>query len=121
MLGGTSTHVYWVMRHGFFSEEYNSPFFSVVFWDSLTFLDPVAAVLLILRPRIGVWLTVIIIVVDVFHNSILLPILSSQPALEIWPILFTDWMIVSQIVFLLFVVITFRSNLREIAYLQKQY
>ncbi len=109
MLGGTSTHLYWVIRHGFFSEAYHSPLFSVIFWDSLTFLDPIAAVLLIVKPRLGVWLTAIIISVDVFHNSILLPLLSPRPLLEIWPTLFTHWMIISQVAFLIFVLATFRG------------
>ncbi|MGB3588157.1 MAG: hypothetical protein WBA23_16530 [Tunicatimonas sp.] len=114
MLGGTSTHLYWVIRHGFFSEAYHSPLFSVILWDSLTFLDPIAAVLLIVKPRVGVWLTAIIISIDVFHNSIPLPLLSPRPLLEIWPTLFTHWMIISQVAFLIFVLATFRGNLLTI-------
>ena len=106
MLGATSTHLMMIINNGFLSEEYNIPFFSVVFWDSLTFLDPLAAILLVTKPKTGVWLTATIMVVDVFHNSILLPLLST--------IELPHWMIISQIVFLLFVLVTFKSNLREI-------
>jgi phosphatidylglycerophosphate synthase len=86
----------------------------LVFWDSLNFLDPLAAILLVTKPKTGVWLTAIIIVVDVFHNSILLPLLSKRGFFDSITLLMREWMIISQIVFLLFVLITFKSNLREI-------
>jgi|GEM_PF-3370276 len=44
------------------------PLASVVFWNSLTGLDPLAVALLFLRPRAGVVLTVAIMVSDVAHN-----------------------------------------------------
>lgn len=108
MLGGASTHLMWLINNGFLSEKYDAPFFSMVFWDSLTFLDPLAAILLIAKPKIGVWLTTTIIVVDVFHNSVLLPLLTSG---DIFPL---NWMTISQDAFLLFVLLTFKSNMREI-------
>ena len=69
MLIGTSTHLLWVIRDGLLSEAYHAPFLSMLFWDSLIVLDPIAALLLIARPRIGIWFTAVIIVVDVLHNG----------------------------------------------------
>lgn len=45
------------------------PLASKVYWDALAFLDPSAAVLLFLKPRSGVRLTMLIIVSDVLHNT----------------------------------------------------
>lgn len=42
---------------------------SRVFWGVLTFLDPLAALLLLIRPRMGIGLTVAIMMADVAHNS----------------------------------------------------
>lgn len=42
---------------------------SKVYWDVLTILDPLAAMLLFVKPRAGVWLTVAIILSDVIHNT----------------------------------------------------
>lgn len=44
-------------------------FFSRLFWGSLTVLDPLAACLLILRPKAGIISTLAIITLDVLHNS----------------------------------------------------
>lgn len=44
------------------------PVATALYWSSLTFLDPLAAILLFVRPRAGVGLTVAIIVSDVAHN-----------------------------------------------------
>lgn len=114
MLGGASTHLVWSVNNGFLSEKYNAPFFTMVFWDSLTFLDPLAAVLLIVKPKTGLWLTAAIIVVDVFHNSILLPLLSAREYFDVLSLLLRNWMIICQLVFLLFVLLTFKSSMREI-------
>lgn len=42
---------------------------SRMFWGALTFLDPLAAILLFIRPRAGIVLTAAIILVDVAHNT----------------------------------------------------
>ena len=114
MLMGTSTHLIWIIENGFLSEEYNSSLFSKIFWDSLVFLDPIAALLLIIRPKFGIYLTLIIITFDILHNNIfyfnelyLIPIDISN-----WVIKY--WMIIGQVLFGLFVLVTFKSNLKEI-------
>ena len=115
MLMGTSTHVAWAINHGFLSAEYHAPLLSMLFWDGLTFLDPLAAVLLIVRPRTGLWLTLGIITADVLHNNIYyLEELyqSPQPVLQ-W--LATYWMIAGQIAFAVLVFATFKRNMRALA------
>ncbi|WP_460148463.1 hypothetical protein [Pseudomonas sp. S2_A02] len=42
---------------------------SRIFWGGLTFFDPLAALLLFLKPRAGIVLTAAIILVDVAHNT----------------------------------------------------
>jgi hypothetical protein len=42
---------------------------SRIYWSSLTVLDPLAAALLLVRPRAGLWLTFVVIASDVLHNS----------------------------------------------------
>jgi hypothetical protein len=64
--------------------------FTRIYWTSLTVLDPLAAVLLFVRPRVGIVLTVAIITSDVLHNTLVgLPSLNA--------------MYLSQVIFLLFV------------------
>lgn len=43
--------------------------FICLFWTALTFIDPLAAILLMARPMLGLALTVAIIVIDVVINS----------------------------------------------------
>lgn len=98
LIGATSTHVLTIATHGLFWDYEGAPIFARVFWTSLTFLDPLAAVLLFIRPRVGVSLAVAIIVTDVAHNTWLL----SQSTEPNW----RNWMYISQIVFLIFVLLT---------------
>lgn len=42
---------------------------SRVFWGALTLLDPLAALLLFIKPRAGILLTAAIMLVDVAHNT----------------------------------------------------
>lgn len=111
MLIGTTTHVLWIINHVFFSAEYNVGFLSILFWDSLTFLDPIAAVLLISRPKAGIWMTAIIIVADVLHNGILCfsVLLSTDVPVLSWAK--NEWMFWIQLFFGLFVIATFKGNL----------
>jgi hypothetical protein len=43
---------------------------SRIFWGALTFFDPLAALLLFIKPRAGIVLTLAIILVDVTHNTL---------------------------------------------------
>ncbi len=69
LLGATFNHASQLIEHGLFWDYGGVPKFTAIFWTSLTFADPAAALLLFLRPRGGVMLTTAIIVCDVAHNT----------------------------------------------------
>ena len=114
MLMGFFTHLSWVLKNGFLSKNYNAPLISSVFWDSLTFLDPLAAILLFLKPKSGIYLTLSIITVDVIHNNFfyLDELYINAPHLTEWIVKY--WMILGQIIFGVFILLTFKNNLAEI-------
>ena len=115
MLGGASTHLIWILGNGIFTHNTNHPFISTIFWDCLTLVDIIAAILLIIRPKLGVVLTLVIITVDVIHNNLLLILLRQHVGdigLSNWAIKY--WMLVAQLLFITFVLITLKNNLMEI-------
>ena len=68
----TVNHLHADVLHGFLWDYgYGSDAYlgSRVFWGALTFLDPIAALLLFFKPRVGIVLTTVIILVDVVHNA----------------------------------------------------
>jgi hypothetical protein len=72
LLGATFNHVRADIEHGLlwdygFGNE--AVFASRIYWGALTVLDPLAAVLLFVKPRAGIGLTVLIIFSDVIHNT----------------------------------------------------
>ena len=66
LFGATFNHVRAIIAHGIIPAFLPLP--SAVYWSSLTLLDPLAAVLLFVRPRLGIILTAVIIVSNVVHN-----------------------------------------------------
>jgi hypothetical protein len=99
LLGGMSTHVATLWQHGLFWDYGGVPLLTRVYWTLLTFLDPLAAILLFVYPRVGLFATLAIISTDVAHN--------------LWfcahyhtPL---NWMIASQCTFLVFVLVSFPS------------
>ena len=116
MLTGTVTHLLWIINNGFLSEKYNAPVLSTFFWDSLTFLDPIAAILLILKPKTGIWVVAVIVVVDVLHNgNICFRALLSEPqSFTSW--IKNNWMLWTQVFFGLFVIISFKNNWEELKF-----
>ena len=115
MLMGTSAHVAWVIENGFNSNQYNQPLLSRLFWDSLTFLDPLAVILLFLKPKTGLILVLSIISLDVIHNNYIYfeELYQSNLQLTNWMIRY--WMIMGQFIFLIFVLSTFKKNLNAIS------
>jgi hypothetical protein len=115
MLVGASTHIKWIWENGFFSAQENTCFFSTIFWDSLTFLDIIAAILIITRPKVGILLTLTIITIDVIHNNLVV-LLDNQHINDIgfkmWGIKY--WMLIGQLLFLIFVFWTLKPNLTEL-------
>ncbi|WP_221401574.1 hypothetical protein [Paraburkholderia sp. WP4_3_2] len=72
LLAATFNHARAIAAHGLLWDYgYGSDivFVSKLFWAALTLLDPLAALLLFVRPRAGLALTVAIIVCDVLHNG----------------------------------------------------
>jgi hypothetical protein len=91
---GTCTHIAGLINHGWgFGGDI--PLASVIFWNSLTILDPLAAALLFLKPRIGVLATIAIMVSDVAHNWWVVAAFGG-----------IVWMVVAESAFLIFVLAT---------------
>ena len=115
MIVGASTHIKWILENGIFSRQENTPFFSTIFWDSLAFWDIIAAILLIYRPKNGILLTFIIIIIDVIHNNLIV-LLNDQHindiGVEMWATKY--WMLIGQLLFMTFVFATIKSNLAEV-------
>jgi hypothetical protein len=93
LLGATCTHVALLSRHGVLWDYGGAHLLTRIYWTSLTVLDPLAALLLFVRPHVGLILTVLIIVSDVLHNTLV-----GVPPLNA--------MYLSQIAFLIFVAST---------------
>lgn len=66
LVGATFNHIRAVMAHGWFPADL--PQATAAYWASLTFLDPLAAALLFIRPRAGIAASLAIILSDVGHN-----------------------------------------------------
>ncbi|MFT5860869.1 MAG: hypothetical protein ACI865_002985 [Flavobacteriaceae bacterium] len=114
MLMGASTHITWGIKNGFLSEHYHASIGTALFWDSLTFLDPLAALLLIIRSKSGLLLTTFIIIVDVLHNNLFYADELYFTPIPIGTWLATYWMILGQMIFLLFVLVTLKRNWRAV-------
>jgi hypothetical protein len=67
-LGGGFTHARDLWADGFLPYPF-APLWPNIYWTSLTFFDPLAAVLVLWRPRAGLVLAVLIMVSDVAINS----------------------------------------------------
>jgi hypothetical protein len=70
LLGATFNHVRAIVDCGLLCDYgLAAALPSRLYWTSLTVLDPLAAALLLVRPRAGLLLTLAIIVSDVLHNT----------------------------------------------------
>ena len=67
LLGACAVHVADLWQHGWLPYHF-APFPLNAYWTALTFLDAVAAVLLLCRPRTGLALALLIIASDVALN-----------------------------------------------------
>ena len=95
LLGAACTHLATFWRHGIGWDYGGAPLFTRAYWTSLTLLDPMAALLLFVRPRAGLVLTAAIIASDVLHNTLV-------------GVLRWDVRYLSQVAFSLFVACTVR-------------
>jgi hypothetical protein len=69
LAGAAYNHASIVATHGMKWDYGGLPLTICFFWTALTFIDPLAVVLLMIRPMLGLALTVAIIVSDVVINS----------------------------------------------------
>jgi hypothetical protein len=69
LLGATFNHARIVLAHGLDWDYGGLPGFVTRFWTALTFLDPLAVLLLWLAPRAGLAATAAIMVADVLVNA----------------------------------------------------
>ena len=67
LIGGLN-HARTLLQHGLSWDYGGANPISAAYWTSLTFLDPLAAALLFIRPRLGIPATVVLIVTNVIHN-----------------------------------------------------
>ena len=65
---GTYTHVHGVLTHGWLA--WPVPLAIGLYWDALTFLDPLTVLLLWRSPRVGLVLALAIMVSDVSVNTL---------------------------------------------------
>ncbi|MGZ2412288.1 glucose dehydrogenase [Sphingomonas sp. F9_3S_D5_B_2] len=109
LAGACVNHVRALLVYGWWRE--GVPLGTTIYWDSLTLLDPLAALLLFVRPRAGVALTIAIIVSDVAHNVWF----EASHALgrSLIEDLTSSFVIMSQVGFLLFVAITAPTAWRQ--------
>jgi len=109
MLGGASTHILWILQNGIYTQKDNIPYLSTLFWDTLTFLDALAVILLIIKPKAGIFLTLVIMIADVFHNFIYLLATRKQFMYEgIWDLIIKNWMFAGQLLFLIIVICVYK-------------
>ncbi|MEQ5839227.1 hypothetical protein N0A02_07215 [Paraburkholderia acidicola] len=98
LLAASVNHIVAVVQHGplwDYGFGSRAPFASRIYWSALTLFDPLAIVLLFLRPRAGIVLTVLIIVSDVIHNTYYVAMA------DLW----TAPFYLSQVAFLVFVLV----------------
>jgi hypothetical protein len=104
LLGATYNHWAEIIRHGLFWDHGGFPKASTTFWTALAVLDPAAAILLFVRPNVGVVGTAAIIIADVIHNVWI-------EAHYFPPLLYglaNAPQVIEQIVFMIFVLVTAR-------------
>lgn len=105
LLVAGANHARILIEHGLFWDYRGAGWASAAYWTSLTILDPAAAALLFLRPKIGIAATIALIVTNVAHNLALTAY--HAPAGEFLSRA-SNPMMASQIGFMLFVAATAR-------------
>ncbi len=71
------------------------PLFTVLFWSALTLLDPLVAIVLLVLPRAGTVLLLLLMLTDVLHNTWVVKVYGG-----------VLWMVADQWLFLFFVLAT---------------
>lgn len=75
LLIATANHLHILWLHGLFWDYGGAHWTSAAYWTGLTLLDPVVAVLLFARPKLGIVATIALITTNVVHNlTIMVPL-----------------------------------------------
>ncbi|KQM65767.1 hypothetical protein ASE75_05925 [Sphingomonas sp. Leaf17] len=102
-------HARILVQHGLFWDYGGVAWPSAVYWSSLTIIDPLVALLLVIRPVIGVPMTAAVITTNVIHNLAITAFY--RPDGAFLDHLVSSPQIMSQIGFLVFVILTIRMAL----------
>jgi len=105
-------HARILFQHGLFWDYHGVSLASAIYWSSLTIIDPLVAALLLIRPRIGVPATLVVITTNVVHNLALTATNTRDGAFVSY--VFSSPQLMSQIGFLLFVIATWRIARRDV-------
>jgi hypothetical protein len=111
LIGATINHIRAVAAQGWLPAYL--PQATAAYWASLTFLDPLVAALLFIRPRAGIAATLAIILSDVTHNLWFAAAYSHSTSIA--RAVATNPFLLSQIGFLLFVALTTPVAWRELS------
>ncbi|MFC3712652.1 hypothetical protein ACFOMD_08725 [Sphingoaurantiacus capsulatus] len=99
-------HARTLLQHGVLWDYHGVGGVSAAYWSSLTVIDPLIAVLLLVRPRIGVPAALLVISTNVAHN--LAVTTRRLPEGALFGYVASSPQLLSQIAFLIFVVVTWR-------------
>lgn len=111
LLIAAANHALILIRHGPLWTYGGVAWPSAAYWSSLTILDPLVAVLLFVRPRLGVLSAIVLIVSNVIHNLAITAYYA--PAGDFLSRAASSPMILIQIVFMLFVLLTAPIAIRQ--------
>ena len=92
---GTYSHASVLVHHGLHWDYGGKPIGTVLFWSALTIIDPLVAVLLFIKPRLGIVALTLLMLIDVVHNSW---IINKYGGIV--------WMVADQWIFMIFVLST---------------
>tara|TARA_R110000824_G_scaffold127250_1_gene287264 strand:+ start:2924 stop:3343 length:420 start_codon:yes stop_codon:yes gene_type:complete len=105
-------HARILFQHGLLWDYHGASLASAIYWSSLTFIDPLVAALLFIRPRIGVLATIVVITTNVVHNIAVTASYMRDDAVLIY--VTTSPQLMIQIGFLLFVIATWRMAWHDV-------
>lgn len=105
-------HARILLEHGLFWDYHGSGRASAAYWSSLTLIDPLVAIFVLVRPAIGVPATVVLIATNVLHN--LAVVARDIPGAAFLRVVASSPAMLCQIGFLIFVLATWRTAWRGV-------
>lgn len=112
LLVAGANHARILIQHGLSWDYQGVGAASAAYWSSLTILDPIVAVALLVRPKFGIISSVLLIVTNVAHNLVIMA--RHAPEGELLDRLSTNLPVMAQIAFLLFVAATAHMAWRDV-------